>query len=119
MISKAEIIVKTIGSESLYVLEKSRMVIYKENHTDIDFAKSLLRNYKERLENLEKEVVKDQLIDHTYLEYEFKTVYYAIDKLLNLLGNIKSENDKLEAMIFQSHIRRQDELLRSVVEESL
>ncbi|WHP06336.1 MULTISPECIES: hypothetical protein [Acinetobacter] len=119
MISTAEIVVKTIGKESFYVLEKSGTAIHKESGIDTNFAKGLLQTYKEQLQTLEEKVISSQIIDHTNLEYEFKTSYYAIDKLLSLLGNINSESNTLEAMIFQSHIRHQDEHIRLAIEEVL
>lgn len=42
---------------------------------------------------------------------------YAIDKLLLAIGNIKSEDDEIEAAIFQSYLRKQDESIRKTIEE--
>jgi len=119
MISTAKIAIETIGKESFYVLENSGTAIYKENGIDIDFAKRLLLTYQEKLQGLEEKVISSQIIDHTNLGYEFKTSYHAIDKLLGLLGNINSETNTLEAMIFHSHIRHQDEHIRLAIEEAL
>ena len=117
MISQAKIVIDSIGSESFYVLEKSGTAIFKDSPIDISFAKDLLIAYKKGLVKLENDVISNESIDYTNLEYEFKTVYYAIDKLLNLLGNIDSESKTLEAMIYQQHVRNQDDHIRKAIEE--
>lgn len=118
MFSKSKTAINTIGQESMYVLEKSRSAIYKEaNDVDIDLAKHLLETYKEKMTKLKNEIDANQLYDNTYFDYEFETLFYAIDKLLSLLGSTNTKEKELEASIYQSHICSQDEHIRQGIEE--
>lgn len=117
MLSKSKIVIDCIGPESLYVLEKSGSAIYKTPGVDTNFAKDLLRSYKEGLQKLKTIIDNSSFYDSSYYNFEFKTMIYAIDKLLLAIGNIKSEDDEIEAAIFQSYLRKQDESIRKTIEE--
>lgn len=117
MFSKSQIAIDTIGRESLYVLEKSGTAITKEPGTDTEFAKSLLRSYKENFQELKSLIDASPIYDNSFFDHEFKTLFFAIDKLLLAIGNIRNEEDELEASIYQSHIRKQDDIIRSAIEE--
>lgn len=118
MFSKKTIVIKTIGPESMYLLEKSRSVIYTQNIHDIDLVKDLFTHYTDGLNKLKAGIDQSVIYNESYLDYEFKTLFFAIDKLTSLLGNTESEDKRLEASIYQSHIRRQDETIRKIIEES-
>lgn len=118
MFSKSKIAIDTIGPESLYVLEKSRSAIFKETGVDTDLAKTLLKSHKKNFQKLKSIIDETPIYDNSYFDYEFKTMFYAIDKLLLAIENIKNEDDELEAVIFQSHLRNQDDKIRQVIEEA-
>ncbi|MDO7353937.1 hypothetical protein Q5X30_05395 [Acinetobacter baumannii] len=117
MLSKSKIVIDCIGQESLYVLEKSGSAIYKTPGVDTNVAKDLLKSYKEGLQKLKTIIDSSPSYDNSYYDFEFKTMIYAIDKLLLAIGNIKSEDDEIEAAIFQSYLRKQDESIRKTIEE--
>ena len=117
MFSQSQVAIDTIGRESLYVLEKSGTAITKEPGIDTEFAKTLLKSYKENLQELKTLIDASPIYDNSFFDYEFKTLLFAIDKLLLAIGNIRNEEDELEASIYQSHIRKQDDKIRSAIEE--
>ncbi|WP_111859390.1 hypothetical protein [Acinetobacter sp. CFCC 10889] len=118
MFSTSKIAIETIGPESLYVLEKSGSAIFKEPGVDTDLAKSLLKSHKENFQKLKAVIDQKSIYDNSYFDYEFKTMFYAIDKLLLAIENIKNEDDELEAVIFHKHICKQNDKIRKAIEES-
>lgn len=118
MISESKIVIENIGKESMYVLEKSGTAIFKDPGVDTDLAKSLLVSYKTGLLKLKTVIDNSPIYDNSYFDFEFKTMIYAIDKLLLAIGNIKSDDDEIEASIFQSYLRKQDKSIRTAIEEA-
>lgn len=118
MISESKVVIENIGKESMYVLEKSGTAIFKDPGVDTDLAKSLLESYKTGLLKLKTVIDNSPIYDNSYFDFEFKTMIYAIDKLLLAIGNIKSDDDEIEASIFQSYLRKQDKSIRAAIEEA-
>lgn len=118
MFSKSEVAINTIGLESLYVLEKSRTALYKQPGTDTEFAKNLLQSYKQKFQELELIIQSSPIYDYSFFEHEFKTMLFAIDKLILAIGNIRNEKDLIEASIYQSHLSNQDDSIRTAIEEA-
>ena len=117
MFSKAKLAIDTIGPESLYVMEKSRSAIFKNPGVDTNLAKTLLQSHKEKFQKLKSIIDQSPIYNDSYIDYEFKTMFYAIDKLLLAIENISNENDEFEAVIFQSHFCKQDDTIRRIIEE--
>ncbi|MCU4539651.1 hypothetical protein KTJ16_00460 [Acinetobacter bereziniae] len=118
MYSKSKVAIENIGPESLYVIEKTGSAIYKDPGIDTNLAKDYLKPYKEGFQKLKAEIDKSDVYDNSYYDYEFDTLFYAIDKLYLALGNINSEEEILEARIFHIHMSRQDDKIRRSMEES-
>ncbi len=117
MFSKSELAIEMIGRESFYILEKTGSAIYKGQCVDTTLALSLLLTYKEKLQDLKEKIDESDLYDSDVFEYAFKTIFHAISRLASLLGNISSEQDELDAVIYHSSISKQDELIRTLIEE--
>lgn len=117
MIDLKKIVKDTIGVESFYPLEKIQNAIFSCDSTDINFAKDMLNMFKTNYEKLNQHIKNEDFYDDYYFDIEFKTLFLAINKLDSLLGNSQSEEDRLEATIYQSYIRSQDTRLRKSLEE--
>lgn len=118
MFSKSKIAIDTIGNESFYVMEKSGTAIYKENHVDVDLAKSLILAYISKYQDLKSKIDIDPIYDNSYFDHEFETLNYALQKLHSILGNVESKEKELEASIFHQHFCKQDKKIRTAIEES-
>lgn len=118
MFSKSDIVIRTIGRESLYVMEKSGTAIYKQPGVDVDLAISLLSNYQEGLIKLKQEIDRGSIYDNSYFDFEFATSLFAINKLISLLSHSRTDDQDIEASIYQQHIRQQDDTIRRAIEES-
>lgn len=118
MFSQSDIVIKTIGRESLYVMEKSGTAIYKQPGVDVDLAINLLSNYQEGLVRLKQEVDQGSIYDNSYFDFEFTTLLFAINKLISLLGHSRTDEQDIEASIYQQHICQQDDSIRRAIEES-
>ena len=117
MFSKSKLAIEMIGRESFYVLEKTGSAIYKGKCVDTTLALSLLQTHKEKLQDLKERIDESDVYDTDTFEYAFKTIFHAINRLAGLLGNISSEQDELDAVIYHSSICKQDELIRTLIEE--
>jgi len=117
MFSSSKTAIETIGQESLYVLEKTGAAIHGVDDAYLQIALTLLKDYKEKLTNLKKRVDESPLYDSTLFDYEFETMFYAIDRLYAALGNIRSKEQELEATVFHSYICAQDKRVRTWIEE--
>lgn len=117
MIDLTKIVKDTIGVESFYPLEKTQNAIFSCDSTDINFAKDMLNTFKRNYEKLNQQIKNEDFYDDYYFDIEFKTLFLAIDRLYSLLGNSQSEEDRLDATIYQSYIRSQDKHLRAALEE--
>lgn len=117
MFSKSELAIEMIGRESFYILEKTGSAIYKGQCVDTTLALSLLLTHKEKLQDLKEKIDESDLYDSDVFEYAFKTIFHAIARLTSLWGNISSEQDELDAVIYHSSISKQDELIRTLIEE--
>ncbi|MFV5640733.1 hypothetical protein [Acinetobacter oleivorans] len=118
MISNSKTAIDTIGKESHYLLEKTRAAIFGVENAYLQIALNLLKEYREKLSLLKQRIDESPLYDNFYFDYEFETTFFAIDKLSTLLGRIHSKEQELEAVILQSHIAAQDNLIRSGIEEA-
>jgi len=118
MISKSEIAKKTIGAESLYVLEKSGAAIFKEPDVDVEFAMRLLSSYQDGFTKLKQEIDQSNIYDNSYFDYEFETLLFAIKKLIALLSQERTPEQNIEASIYQQHIRKQDDDIRQAIEDA-
>ena len=106
------LIEQTIGSESSYLLEKSRGAIYPANSSNVDFVKSLLERYEISYEELHEKIKGYNFYDPMIYEEDFQTLVLACKKLRSMLGTINNHQDELVAKIFQNHISIQDKKLR-------
>lgn len=112
-----EVLNSTIGRDSLYPLEKSGIAIVERTQVNVDFAISMLSNFKRSYQNLFDEIKgKGYFLEH-YQEIEFKILFFAIDKLIGLLRLSPTESNELEASVFQSFLRNQDKYLREVLSQ--
>ncbi|MFX9652679.1 hypothetical protein CAT67_11290 [Acinetobacter baumannii] len=118
MISNSKTAIDTIGKESHYLLEKTRAAIYGVENAYLQIALNLLKDYRENLTLLKQRIDGSALYDNFYFDYEFETIFFAIDKLNSLLGRIHSKDQELEAAIFHSHIAAQDNSIRRGIEEA-
>ncbi|MHA3061170.1 hypothetical protein ACX1N5_01625 [Acinetobacter sp. ANC 4636] len=112
-----KIVNDTIGAESFYPLEKTQSAIFSCDSTNIIFTKDMLNILKSNYEKLNQQIKDEDFYDDYYFDVEFKTLLLAINKLDNLLDSSTSEEDRLEAIICQSHIRSQDKRIREALEE--
>lgn len=117
MIPISKVATDNIGPESMYLQEKTGSAIWKEPGADTELVISLLKSYKERLLKLKTVIDSSSIYDNSYFDFEFKTMIFAIDKLILLIGNIKSEEDQLEASIYRSHLCEQDYSIRKALQE--
>lgn len=118
MISTSRTAIDTIGNESFYVLEKTGSAIFDDDSSYLQLALTLLKEYKIKLENLKSRIDESPLYESEQFNYEFETLFYAIDRLYNILGNTQTKQKQLEASIFHSFICSQDHRLRSWIEDS-
>ncbi len=118
MISKSEIAKKTIGTESLYVLEKSAAAIFREPDVDVEFAIRLLSSYQDGFTKLKQEIDQSNIYNNSYFDYEFETLLFAIKKLIALLSQERTHEQNIEASIYQQHIRKQDDDIRQAIEDA-
>ncbi|MGR2670819.1 hypothetical protein ACUXVT_06025 [Acinetobacter soli] len=118
MISTSRTAIDTIGNESFYVLEKTGSAIFDNDNAYLQIALSLLKEYKIKLGNLKIRIDENPVYDRKQFDYEFETLFYALDRLYNLLGNTQTKEKQLEATIFHSYICSQDNRLRSLIEDS-
>lgn len=116
MSTLSKIVEDTIGQDSFYILEKSGNAVLDRNASTVDFAVAMLNSFKNSYQAL-YEQIRDQPYYHPeYYEYEFKLLFFAIDKLSRLLKMPLSEENELEASMVQSFLRSQNDALRAALQ---
>lgn len=112
-----KIVEATIGKESFYVLEKSGVAVFERTASNVDFAVAMLNSFKKSYQALYDQIKDQPNYAPEYYDYEFKLLFFAIDKLSNLLKMRHTPENELEASVIQSFLRSQNETLRAGFKE--